>query len=388
MRGAGRTSQAPAEYLSTPDVLLYHSAASDSGQPPNTWTTMRPAGGSTSVFGPELGFGHRLRELFPSNRIAVIKHSVGGTHLAGDWRPGADPSDTGNFGPQFSTFVNTVNGGLAALETMGYTPRLRGMAWMQGEADAHSINPQPQYADAYETNLVHFIARVREQFQDVPNMPFVYGQVLPHSTGPSFVGRDTVRQAQANVDQDSGHSNSVFAAFMIPTEPFGVHSQIIDGYRDSDDVHFHADGLIGLGGAFADRLGGYLADTDGDGMPDWWEQAHFGNPTNALPQLDDDGDGASNLEEYAADTEPETDQSILRLWIPEPEGDDLRLYWRQGPRARGVLEYTADLLSATQIWQRLYTNPVPALIDSTWLHPNVVRDQTNGYYRISAERPD
>lgn len=41
-------------------------------------------------------------------------------------------------------------------------------------------------------------------------------------------------------------------------------------------------------------------DTDGDGLPDWWELQHFGNVTNAAPGASPDGDVYSNLEEYRA----------------------------------------------------------------------------------------
>ena len=44
------------------------------------------------------------------------------------------------------------------------------------------------------------------------------------------------------------------------------------------------------------------ADTDGDGLPDWWEELHFGGPTAANPNDDPDGDGLTNLEEYLLDT--------------------------------------------------------------------------------------
>ena len=49
---------------------------------------------------------------------------------------------------------------------------------------------------------------------------------------------------------------------------------------------------------------GDVIDTDGDGMSDEFEQRHFGNPTAADPEADNDGDGALNREEYLAGTNP------------------------------------------------------------------------------------
>jgi hypothetical protein len=54
-------------------------------------------------------------------------------------------------------------------------------------------------------------------------------------------------------------------------------------------------------------------DADGDGLPDYWEQAHFNNPTNAAPEADQDGDRMSNLAEYIADKDPWDRTSAL--WI-------------------------------------------------------------------------
>jgi len=46
------------------------------------------------------------------------------------------------------------------------------------------------------------------------------------------------------------------------------------------------------------------ADTDGDGLPDWWETLYFGGATNAIPDADPDEDGATNHQEFIRNTNP------------------------------------------------------------------------------------
>jgi subtilisin family serine protease len=74
--------------------------------------------------------------------------------------------------------------------------------------------------------------------------------------------------------------------------------------------------VAGLAGKVA--MGGRLnlarsVDTDGNGLPDWWEQQFFGHLTGTDPNADPDHDGASNLAEYLAGTDPTSFNSALRL---------------------------------------------------------------------------
>lgn len=48
-----------------------------------------------------------------------------------------------------------------------------------------------------------------------------------------------------------------------------------------------------------------LPDTDGRGLPDWWQREYFGN-LGVDPGADPDGDGWTNLQEYKAATDPTT----------------------------------------------------------------------------------
>jgi PKD repeat protein len=61
-----------------------------------------------------------------------------------------------------------------------------------------------------------------------------------------------------------------------------------------------------------------LADSVGDGIPDWWRAQYFGGPGQATNSqscatCDPDGDGANNYAEYVADTNPTNALSRFRI---------------------------------------------------------------------------
>jgi sugar lactone lactonase YvrE len=71
-----------------------------------------------------------------------------------------------------------------------------------------------------------------------------------------------------------------------------------------------------------------IVDTDGDGLPDWWEDQFSLSKTNAADAaLDLDGDGAANVHEFLAGTNPTNAASVFRVVAVEREGDGVRLTW-------------------------------------------------------------
>ncbi|MEY2410199.1 MAG: hypothetical protein QOF48_2869, partial [Verrucomicrobiota bacterium] len=63
------------------------------------------------------------------------------------------------------------------------------------------------------------------------------------------------------------------------------------------------------------------ADSDGDGLPDAWENLYNLDPFNSADAaLDSDGDGLSNLQEYQLGSNPRDAQSGLHLFISLPSG--------------------------------------------------------------------
>jgi subtilisin family serine protease len=59
-----------------------------------------------------------------------------------------------------------------------------------------------------------------------------------------------------------------------------------------------------------------IVDTDRNNLPDWWEQMYFGHLLGTQASADADGDGASNLAEWVAGTNPTNAASCLRLLTP------------------------------------------------------------------------
>ena len=85
-------------------------------------------------------------------------------------------------------------------------------------------------------------------------------------------------------------------------------------------------------------------DTDDDGIPDWWAIKYFGGATSCNPNLDPDGDGFTNLDEYRLGTDPNDASSLLALQaLPDDATADALLLW---PSATGVtytLYYSTNL---------------------------------------------
>ncbi|MHC4259238.1 MAG: S8 family serine peptidase [Planctomycetota bacterium] len=69
------------------------------------------------------------------------------------------------------------------------------------------------------------------------------------------------------------------------------HTPDLEALTDIDGEDRVMDGRMDIG---SDEF----LDSDGDGLPDWWERKYFGDPCAADPNFDADADGLANLEEY------------------------------------------------------------------------------------------
>jgi hypothetical protein len=125
-----------------------------------------------------------------------------------------------------------------------------------------------------------------------------------------------------------------------------------------------------------------LADSDGDGLPDAWENAHGFDPTNATDRaLDADGDTMLNWQEYVAGTDPTNALSYLKVEASTSGGGTSLSFFAVSNRT-----YTVQVADDPQIasWRTLAdiaavrTNRIEVIVDPG--------PQSGRFYRLVTPR--
>jgi hypothetical protein len=191
----------------------------------STWAPLQPPTTSDGGFGPEVSAGAYLTQFEEYPMVAEVKLAISGSNLANEWNPDAP----GSYYHQLLTRVQTATVSLQA-QYPADDIVIAGFFWMQGEADADNGS----FAAAYETNLNHFIDRVRADYGD-PNLPFIIGRIRV----PSYPFSAQVRAAQKNV---------------ADTKPWVALVNTDYLTRNPDYVHFDSPSTYQLGRLFANAF--------------------------------------------------------------------------------------------------------------------------------------
>lgn len=103
-----------------------------------------------------------------------------------------------------------------------------------------------------------------------------------------------------------------------------------------------------------------VLDSDGDGLPDAWEDEHDLNPNSPLDAADDpDFDGASNLQEFRAGTDPGDEESVFAFTSVVREGNAIRFRFH-AVQGRSYSLRSHDSLSQSS-WQTITNLPAAAV---------------------------
>lgn len=254
MQGLGKVAELPqADRAALPGVFFWNGHGFEPLQPGKTKVSTRAA-----EFGPELGFVRGLRAAGVQGDVYLVKHHLSGQPLDAGWNnaqwegpepgpkratfyPGKHAADP-NVGLHYVAWRQVNLAAFAYLRADGKEPLVKGVAWVQGEADAkHEVSAQ-----RYPATLALLRQRLLADLSLKAEVPFAYAQVLPAAGDvPRFVARELLRRRMAEADEASGHAAAVPGLRMVKTDGFSVLA---------DHVHFDTAGQLELGSALAATL--------------------------------------------------------------------------------------------------------------------------------------
>jgi hypothetical protein len=128
-------------------------------------------------------------------------------------------------------------------------------------------------------------------------------------------------------------------------------------------------------------VGSYLVDTDGDGLPDTWEETYnldFNNPSDA--SSDADHDGLTNLQEFWAGTNPSDADSNLKLAAASLGGANALVLSFEAISNRSYTIEGRNSFDAG-IWTSLLALP-PASTNRFIQSTNATDNDASGFYRL------
>lgn len=218
------------------------------------WDVLQPGNGTgfasdgksnafSDRFGVELSFAKKLQELYPNQKLAIIKYSrIGssidssGTSYFGAWEPDFRGGKGIN---QYDYFLKTVNNAMAVqdINSDGVEDVLipSGIIWMQGESDSDKTE---QIGNQYYANLKRLMELMRATFRN-NDLPIVIGKIS--DSGDDVDGKVWRFGELVQYGQEK------FAA----TEPNVSIVRTTSTYKYSDKYHYKSDGYIDLGKEFA-----------------------------------------------------------------------------------------------------------------------------------------
>jgi len=131
---------------------------------------------------------------------------------------------------------------------------------------------------------------------------------LNYSCSPEAThGSDgNITNAPAFMDQLGGNYRLAFNSPCIET---GTNGFVV-GTSDLDGANRIVEAIVDMGAYEYDAV---MADSDGDGMTDYWEALYFSSATGAVTSANADMDSSNNGDEFIAGTDPTNSASFFAI---------------------------------------------------------------------------
>ncbi|MCL6296573.1 sialate O-acetylesterase [Jejuia spongiicola] len=261
MDGFGYNDQLPNSFeKSVENIWIFHGnpvGDNETNGGLGKWNIMQPGHGYgfsadqkgnnlSDRFGLELSFGKRLQELYPNDKIAIIKYSRGGTSIDslaageyGSWEP--DYRGTNGLN-QYDHFLNTIRSAFSKndIDSNGIADLFMpsGIIWMQGESDAYYTE---EIALRYYPNLRRLLNLIRASLLK-DDLPVVIGKI-------SDSGQDTDGKVW-NYCELVQHAQEKYVRIDENSEIVRTTAN----YNYSDAAHYNSEGYIDLGKKMAEAI--------------------------------------------------------------------------------------------------------------------------------------
>lgn len=169
-----------------------------------------------------------------------------------------------------------------------------------------------------------------------------------------------------------------FAAMNFPSETV---TQRVQRILTNVDVVAGLQGQVHTGGRLNLQR---TVDTDGNGLPDWWEFRYFGHLTGTDPNADPDHDGMNNLAEWIAGTNPTNAASVLRLTlVSATNANNVVLSW---PSVAGKNYWLARSTNLLTGFNSIVGTNVAATAPTNVLTDTAVLPGNTRFYRVGVEQ--
>lgn len=232
-------------------------------------------GENNGRIGPELGMAKGLSGYYnkeTGRKAVMIKYAVGGTSLQ-DAVGGLNASD-GNWCPpswldKYGRVDSNLSGGLydkfmkqfaqrwAELKAMGYNPTVKGLYWMQGEADKGAPDTYAKIFKVFASDFRSDITKLSGQ--DCSKMPIFIGEIA-ETSGNAYTDNVNVNKAFIKMQNEmttEGNAKHVENTYIIKSGTFPINALNSNGQSyavGSDTWHWSWQDAITIGKLVGDSI--------------------------------------------------------------------------------------------------------------------------------------